>query len=181
MSRATTAASGLCLALGLGLAGAPARAEDQPVPAASATPAASPAPEPPRDRRLLNGHDFLPSVVSAPGPTYRLNGDPTGETRTYSWGGMGQAIRFQTVFLDQLAIRGNLTTSLASGIDGWSALVVGTSVQAGVGLGAEWSMAFGQSVRLGASLDVDSTPQLNLLVAAAIFNAIKTGGTDPAG
>jgi hypothetical protein len=121
------------------------------------------------------------TAASATGPTYRLDGTPTGETRTYTWGGMGQAIRFQTVFLDHLAIRGSLTTSLASGLDGWSALVVGTSVQAGVGLGAEWSMALGQSVRLGASLDVDSTPQLNLLVAAAIFNAIKTGGADPAG
>ena len=82
-----------------------------------------------RDRRLLNGHDYLPSVVTAPlavssfglevdfstasatGPTYRLHGDPTGETRTYTRGGVGQAIRFQTVFLDQLAIRGSLSSS----------------------------------------------------------------------
>ena len=208
MIRYAVAASGLCLALGLGVASGPARAEDPPAPATTAAPAASPTPPAtapaaeaaaPRNRRLLNGHDFLPSAVPAPiavstfslevgfsaatatGPTYRLDGDPTGETRTYSWGGMGQAIRFQTVFLDHLAIRGGLTTSLASGIDGWSALVVGTSVQAGVGLGAEWSMAVGDTVRLGASLDLDSAPQLNLLVAAAIFNAIKTGGADPAG
>jgi hypothetical protein len=202
VTRGLFVTGGLCVVLGLGLAPGLARAEDPHAlgaPAATSTPAAPPAPEPPRNRRLLNGHDFLPSAVSAPlavssfslevgfsaasatGPTYRLNGDPTGETRTYTWGGMGQAIRFQTVFLDQLAIRGNLTTSLASGIDGWSALVVGTSVQAGVGLGAEWSMPIGQSVRLGASLDVDSAPQLNLLVAAAIFNALKSGEADPAG
>jgi len=122
-----------------------ARAEDPPAPAAAApvpaAPAAATPSEPPRDRRLLNGHAFLPSSVEAPiavssfglevgftaasatGPTYRLNGDPTGETRTYSWGGMGQAIRFQTAFLDQLVIRGAITTSLASGLDGWWALV----------------------------------------------------------
>jgi len=217
---------GFIVALGLGLAAGPARAEAPPVPpatpaasastpsapapaagAASATPtaaspaqaAATPASEPPVDRRLLNGHVFLPSVVAAPiavssfglevgftsasatAPRYDIHGDPTGENRTYSWAGMGQAIRFQTVFFDQLALRGNLSTSLASGIDGWSVLVVGTSVQVGIGLGAEWSVPLGQSIRLGLSLDVDSAPQLNLLVAAAIFNAIKTGGADPAG
>jgi len=197
----------LCLALSLGLVAGAARAEDSRAlpaapaadPAPSAPPAAAPTPEPPRDRRLLNGHAFLPSAVAAPiavssfglevgfsvsnatGPTYRLDGDPTGETRTYAWGGMGQAIRFQTVFFDQLALRGAITTSLASGIDSWSALVVGTSVQGGIGLGAEWSMPVGQSVRLGVSLDLDSAPQLNLLVAAAIFHALKTGGADPAG
>jgi hypothetical protein len=228
MNQTLIASRHLIVALGLGLAAGAALAEAPPAPpatpaasastpsapapaagAASATPtaaaaspaqaAATPASEPPRDRRVLNGHVFLPSVVAAPiavssfalevgftaasatGPTYKLNGDPTGETRTYSWGGMGQAIRFQTVFFDQLAIRGGLVTSLASGIDSWSALVVGTSVQVGIGLGAEWSMPIGQSVRLGLSLDVESAPQLNLLVAAAIFNAIKTGGADPAG
>jgi hypothetical protein len=202
MPRLAAIAPGLALALLLNLLPGGASAEDPPA-AVAPTPAAPPpageAPEQPRNRRLLNGHDFLPSAVSAPlavssfalevgfsaasatGPTYRLDGEPTGETRTYSWGGLGQAIRFQTVFFDQLAIRGNLVTSLASGIDGWSALVVGTSVQAGIGLGAEWSMPIGHSVRFGASLDVDSAPQLNLLVAAAIFNAIQAGEADPAG
>jgi len=42
-------------------------------------------------------------------------------------------------------------------------------------------MPVGQSVRLGVSLDVDSTPQLNLLVAAAIFDAINSGAAEPAG
>jgi hypothetical protein len=196
------------LILALAMLSGAARAEDPPAPAAApaapaatasvpAAPSAATPPEQPRDRRLLNGHLFLPSSVEAPiavssfglevgftaasatGPTYNLRGEVTGE-RTYSWGGMGQAIRFQTAFLDQLVIRGAITTSLASGIDGWSALVVGTSVQAGVGLGAEWSMPVGQSIRLGVSFDLDSAPQLNLLVAAAIFSALPSG-SDPTG
>jgi len=194
----------LLLALGLCLLAGPAWGEDPPAPAPpAAAPATAPAatatpPGPPRDRRALNGHVFLPSNIEAPvavssfglevgfvaasatGPTYNLQGDVTGE-RTYTWGGMGQAIRFQTAFLDQLVVRGNLTTSLVSGIDGWSVLVVGTSVQAGVGLGAEWSTPIGQSVRLGVGLDVDSAPQLNVLVAAAIFSAIRSGAAEPAG
>jgi hypothetical protein len=193
---------GLCLVFGLGLAPGSVRAEDPPAPGtptATATPAPDPVPGQPRNRRLLNGHDFLPSAVSAPlavssfgleagfavgsatGPSFDINGNPIGENRTYSWGGLGQAIRFQTVFFDQLVLRGAITTSLASGIDGWSALVVGTTVQGGLGLGLEWSTPVGQSLRLGVSVDADSAPQLNLLVAAAIIHAIKTGRTDPAG
>ena len=193
---------GLCLALALGMTAGVASAEDPPAPpaapAASTSPAATAAAEPARDRRLLNGHAFLPSVVAPPiavssfglevdfasgsatGPTYDIHGDPTGENRTYSWLGVGQAIRFQTVFLDQLAIRGSLSSSIYSGIDGPSALVVGTTVQFGVGLGAEWSMPIGQQVRLGASLDVDTAPQINLLVAAAIIYAINQGELDAA-
>jgi hypothetical protein len=117
---------------------------------------------------------------TATGPAYDIHGDPTGENRTYSWLGMGQAIRFQTVFLDQLAIRGSLTTAVYSGSDKESVLVVGTSVVAGIGLGAEWSVPIGQQVRLGASLDVDTAPQLNLLVAAAIIYALKNGLIDSA-
>jgi hypothetical protein len=202
VTRRSIAALGLSLAVGLGAAAGPARAGEPPAAPDPGPVVASPDPglEPASaDRRLLNGHAFLPSSVAAPiaassfgleagfsvasatGPKYDLRGDPTGETRTYSWGGMGQAIRFQSVFFDQLAIRGAITTSLASGIDGWSALVVGTSVQAGIGLGAEWSMPIGSSVRLGFSLDLDSAPQLNLLVAAAIFDALRAGTAEPAG
>jgi hypothetical protein len=94
---------------------------------------------------------------------------------------MGESIRFQIVFLDQLVLRGAITTSVASGSDSRSALVVGTSVQAGVALGAEWSLPIGDRVRFGAGLDVDGTPQLNLLVAAAVIHALKAGQLDPAG
>jgi hypothetical protein len=116
---------------------------------------------------------------SATGPTFDIHGNPVGGNRTYGWVGMGQAVRFQSVFLEQLALRGALTTAVASGSDAWSVLVVGTSVQVGVSLGAEWSMALGKELRLGASLDLSSDPQLNLLVAAAVIYGVKNGAIDP--
>jgi hypothetical protein len=162
----------------------------------AATPPPAAAPEPPRDRRLLNGHAYPPSQVAPPiavssfglesdfatgsatGPTYDIHGNPVGGNRTYAWVGMGQAVRFQSVFLEQLALRGALTTAVASGSDGWSVLVVGTSVQVGVSIGAEWSLAIGKELRVGASLDLTSDPQLNLLVAAAVISALKNGAID---
>jgi hypothetical protein len=192
--------------LAVGLLAGPALAEDPPAatppgtaPVTAATPAIIPATEPPRDRRLLNGHAFQPSDVAPPipvssfglevdfasgsatAPKYDLQGNPTGEYRTYSWVGMGQAVRFQTQFFDQLLLRGALTTGLYSGIDTKSILVVGISVPVGISLGVEWSMPVGQQVRLGASLDVNNAPQLNLLVAAAIINAIRSDQVDGAG
>jgi hypothetical protein len=164
----------------------------------AATPPPAATPGTPGDRRLLNGHAFPPSSVAPPiavssfglesdfasgsatGPTFDIHGNPVGGNRTYSWVGMGQAVRFQSVFLEQLALRGALTTAVASGSDGWSVLVVGTSVQVGVSLGAEWSVAIGEALRLGASLDVSSDPQLNLLVAAAVIHGVKTGAIDAA-
>jgi hypothetical protein len=167
-------------------------------PAATLAPPAAPTPGAPGDRRLLNGHAFPPSQVAPPiavssfglesefsagnatGPTFDIHGNPVGENRTYGWVGMGQAVRFQSIFHEQLALRGALTTAVASGSDGMSVLVVGSSVQVGVSLGAEWSVAIGEALRLGASLDVSSDPQLNLLVAAAVIHALKNGAIDSA-
>lgn len=182
--------------LALLLASGPARA-DAPA-ATAAAPVATPAPapaEPKPNRRAIAGHEFLPSsTVSAPlavssfgmderltygsatGQLYDDAGNPTGQSRTYNWGGMVSAVRFQTALGDEFTIRGGFTVSLFSGTDSRSALVVGTTVQPGLTLGTEWSHAIGDAFRLGVSLDVDDSPQLNLLILAAIGNALRNGG-----
>jgi hypothetical protein len=183
----------LCLLLAAGLA----RAEGASAGADVATTSApvSPAQVPKVNRRAINGHEFLPSATvnaplavssfgmderlsygSATGQRYDLSGNPTGETRTYSFGGMVTGVRFQTALGEAFTVRGGFTISLFSGTDTLSALVVGTTLQPGLQLGAEWSRAFGEQWRIGVSLDYDNSPQLNLLIMAAIRAAIDNGG-----
>jgi hypothetical protein len=188
----------LLLASGVARAAEPAPA---PAPAPEAAPAsasavgatATPAPRP--NRRAIADHEFLPSTTvgaplavssfgmderltygSATGQIYDADGLPTGRSRTYNWGGIVSGVRFQTALGDEFIIRGGFTVSLFSGTDSRSALVVGTTVQPGVQLGAEWSHALGDALRIGVSLDVDDSPQLNLLIMAAIANALQNGG-----
>jgi hypothetical protein len=175
---------------------ASAEASTTPPPPAAATPAA---PEPParvENRRQVGGHTFLPGNSSSEGPlavssfgvdaTFGL-GTATGQVfeggawvrdskRTYEFGGMGTTISFQSVFWDRWALRGALVASFFSGIDGPSALVVGATARVGATLGGEWSHAVGERFRWGLSLDLDRSPQLNILVAAAILEALRDPG-----
>jgi hypothetical protein len=97
-------------------------------------------------------------------------------TRSYDYGGMGSTISFQSVFWDHWTLRGALVASFFSGIDGPSALVVGASAKAGGVLGGEWSRAVGERFRWGLSLDLEKIPQVNILVAAAILEALRDPG-----
>jgi hypothetical protein len=181
-------------ALALLLSAGLARAEAPPSTLAEPAAPAATAPSTP-SRRAIAGHEFLPSATvnaplavssfamderlsygSATGPQYDLAGNPTGETRTYSYGGMITGVRFQTAIGESFAIRGGFTVSLFSGTDTLSALVVGTTIQPGVQLGGEWSRPIGERWRVGVSLDYDNSPQLNILVMAAIRAAIDNGG-----
>lgn len=198
-TRNEVASVATCLTLALGMGGGVASAETGPgASAPSAGTATAPAPGPPptsrADRRAINGHQFLPGVVEAPlavssfglserlsygsatGQRYDLAGEPTGETRTYSFGGVVTDVGFQTVLGEAFVIRGDLTVSIFSGTDSVSALVVGTTLQPGLALGAAWSYPLSEQVRIGLSLDADRSPQLNLLIMAAILDAIQRGG-----
>jgi len=148
--------------------------------------------------RTVNGHVFMPSPIvpppvattnfsvgmllgtgSATGPKYDINGDPIpGETQDYTYAALGQSLSYEFAFLKNFTGRLNLSTSLYSGLDGPSALVVGVSIRVGGGAGLTWSMPLGDQFRLGASIDVSYAPQLNLLVAAAVLAALQ-GNFDP--
>jgi len=178
----------LFLCAGLARAEAPPSAPEEPAAPSPNTPSKA-------NRRSIAGHEFLPSALvnaplavssfamderlsygSATGAQYDLAGNPTGETHTYSFGGIVTGVRFQTAIGESFAVRGGLLVSLFSGTDTLSALVVGTTVQPGVTLGAEWSRPLGERWRIGVSLDYDNSPQLNLLIMAAIRAAIDNGG-----
>jgi hypothetical protein len=159
-----------------------------------------PASPPPRQEepRTVNGHLFQPSLVvrgpfttthfalgmlfgsgSATGPVYDLQGAVVG-TRDYTFVALGQALSFEWAFLQGLSARLDVVTSLYSGIDRPSVLVVGATVRAGAGGGLAWSMPLGDSWRIGAALDLSYAPQFDILVAAALRKAIDEGSIDAA-
>ena len=152
------------------------------------------------DRRQIAGHAFIPTSTSidapvpvssfgletnlaygtATGPFYDQDGNLVDSSRIYDVGGFGETIRFQFDVSRHLVLRGRVATSLVSGIDKESALVVGTTALAGGSLGAEWSTPLGQSARLGLSLDLERAPQLNLMVIAAVLQALHNHFVDSA-
>lgn len=164
-----------------------------------AAPAARAVDEPPTTSgRTVNGHTFMPSLVIAPpvavtsfsvgmllgtggatGPKYDVGGNPIpGQTNDYTYAALGQSLTYEFAFLGNFTGRLGLLTSLYTGVDGPSALVVGTTVRVGGQAGLTWSFPLGDAFRLGASADVDYSPQLNLLVAAAVLAALQ-GTYDP--
>jgi hypothetical protein len=151
--------------------------------------------EPPllSDRRHIAGHAFLPtsSGVDAPlavtsfgletnlvyghatGPFYDRNGILIDSSRTYDVGGFGESVRYQWAANEHLALRGVLTTALVSGLNRSAAMVVGTTALVGGSVGAEGSFAVADTARLGFALDVQRTPQLNVLVSGAVLKALQ--------
>lgn len=161
--------------------------------AALATPSARALDEPPAPSpREVNGHVFMPSIVIPPpvavgsfsvamllgtggasGPSYDSSGNVTG-TRDYTYAALGQMLTYEFAFLKNFTGRLNLLTTLYTGVDGPSILVVGTTVRLGGGAGLTWSFPLGNAFRLGVSVDVSYSPQLNLLVAAAVLAALQS-------
>ena len=146
--------------------------------------------------REVNGHVFMPSLVIPPplavgsfavgmllgtggatGPQYDSGGNVVG-TKDYTYAALGQVLGYEFAFLKNFTGRLSLLTSLYTGVDGPSVLVVGTTVRLGGGAGLTWSFPLGSQFRLGAAVDVNYSPQLNLLVAAAVLAALN-GTFDP--
>jgi len=157
-------------------------------------------PPPSSDRRHIAGHAFLPtsSGVDAPvavtifgletnlvyghatGPFYDRDGILIDSSRTYDVGGFGESVRFQWAANEYLALRGILTTALVSGLNRSAAMVVGTTALVGGSVGAEGSFAVADTARLGFALDVQRTPQLNVLVSGAVLKALQERVLDAA-
>jgi len=134
--------------------------------------------------RTLNEHRFLPAA-DVPWPftvtsltSYLLLG--YGETtsqftiRNQTFGGTreyaaaGGFLAYEYAFLDYFSARAHLSETIFSGINGGSALAVGTQVQIGFGFGATASLPIGDTLRVGFLLDYDTVPRLGLTVAAGL-------------
>jgi hypothetical protein len=134
--------------------------------------------------RTLNGHRFLPAA-DVPWPftvtslasslilgygettsTFTILNRTFGGTREYA--AAGGFLAYEYAFLDYFSARAHLTEAIFSGINGNSALAVGTQVQIGFGIGATASLPIGDTARVGLLLDWDTTPRLGLTVASGL-------------
>ena len=176
------------------VASAPAAAQTTaagaPVPEAGKSPAASVAAanNPERDR-TLGGHAFIPTLLvrspfavnaiqidlvygagNATGTKFSITGREQGEA-TYSIAAMGQTFAFEHKLAEGLSLAGGFVTSLYSGIDGPSAVVVGLEVGAGLFERLTWGGNLGP-VRTAVTLDASYAPRYGILVLDAIEAAL---------
>ncbi len=169
----------------------PAAAEEPPAGAATPAPLAAPAPAHDASRvesRVLNGHVFMPSAV-VPGAltttsfgTFFLLGFGTTSgsmqvgDKTYSgnfdYAGTGAALAYEYAFQRYFSARFQLNDVIYSGIDGPSAIVVGTSIQFSGSIGATASLPIGDSLRVGVLFDAGTTPGLGLTIGEGIKTII---------
>jgi hypothetical protein len=177
--------------------------EPAPAPAASdagtTTVAAPPPTAPPREAgpvaeqgagRTLNGHRFMPTgfvvdpfVQTSLGSILILGlGSTTGHLQagdrvfsgSFDYAGMGALITYERAFGEHFSARIALENFIYSGINGESALVIGSTLQVGVGGGGTGSIRLGDSVRLGALFDVSYAPNLALTIGSGISSIIET-------
>jgi hypothetical protein len=146
----------------------------------------------------MNGHVFLPSALvdtpfrettfklglaygfgTATGPRFIVSNGQVVQSgqADYSFADFGQTFRYEYRFAEWLSAGLVILTNLYSGIDGPSAVAVGAEIGIGAGLRVKAGHRFGP-VETAIIVDVATTPQLSLLMAAAIARAIQDGVID---
>jgi hypothetical protein len=191
----------LVAVLALLTAGGAASAQEQAVPPTAVTPTpAVPAQEATPDRapsledttpprRVLNGHVFMPSA-EVPGAltttsfaTYLIMvyGNTSGSAQigdqlysgTFDYAGVGALLGYEYAFLNYFSARFSITELVYSGINGSSALVIGTSVSTAATLGFTASLPIGDSLKLALLVDGGIGPGLALTIGSGISSIIK--------
>jgi hypothetical protein len=175
-------------------------AADEPASAATTAPATAnttaveqvPVPE----GRILNGHVFMPSAT-VPGALTTTSfgsflvlgyGKTTGSvtvgdkqyTGNFDYAGVGAIIGYEYAFLKYFSARLAINEIVFSGINGSSAIVIGTTLATGFNLGVTASLPIGDSLRLGVLLDAGFQPGLALTIANGLQSIISscTTGSD---
>ncbi|MGZ6035854.1 MAG: hypothetical protein ACXWLG_10445 [Myxococcaceae bacterium] len=140
--------------------------------------------------RVLNGHVFMPSAV-VPGAltttsfaTYLITvyGNTSGSaqigdqlyTGTFDYAGVGATLGFEYAFLKYFSARLQITELVYSGINGSSALVIGTAVSTAASLGFTASLPIGDSLKLALLVDGGIGPGLALTIGSGINSIIKS-------
>ena len=166
--------------------------------AAAQVPTSVPAPQPQAsapapsaqnaEGRTLAGHTFIPSAV-VPGALVTTSfgsflllavGSASGTLQvgdrtfdgTYHYAGVGALLGYEYGFGEHVSARFTIDESMYSGIDGPSAITVGTKFQAGGSLGATVSFQPVDSLRVGVLLDAGTTPGLALTIGLGIKSLI---------
>jgi hypothetical protein len=91
---------------------------------------------------------------------------------TFDYAGVGAIVAFEYAFLRYFSARLTVNEIVYSGINGSSAIVVGTSVQGGGALGVTASMPVGESLRLGVLFDAGIAPGLALTIGSGLRSII---------
>lgn len=136
------------------------------------------------DRRTLNGHNFMPAaeaqwpftITSLTSQLLLGYGKTTANLQirdqtfsgTMEYAGIGGILAYEYGFMDYFSVRAQLNDTIYSGINGKSALAVGTEVQFGFGIGATASLPIGDTLRLGVLFDFFTNPALGLTVASGL-------------
>ena len=140
--------------------------------------------------RVLNGHVFLPSRRVAGALTTTsfgtfletAYGTTTGSAQigdklysgTFDYAGVGAILGYEYAFLDHFSVRFSIEELVYSGINGSSALVIGTALSTGATLGFTASLPIGDSIKVGLLLDGAIGPGLALTIGSGISSIIKS-------
>ncbi|HET6410709.1 MAG TPA: transporter [Anaeromyxobacter sp.] len=142
------------------------------------------------DRRVLNGHVFMPStdvpppfvttsfasaMVVGAGQTsasYQVGDQVFSGTLQYA--GIGGVLAYEYGFLNHFQVRVKLSEIIYSGTSGKSAIVVGTTLQGGGSAGFTASLPLGDSARVGFLFDAGYQPNLALTIGTAIKSVIDS-------
>jgi hypothetical protein len=145
--------------------------------------------------RILNGHVFMPSAT-VPGALVTTSfvsdlilglGSTTGNftvgdrqfNGTYDYGAIGAFLGYEYAFARYFSARLSINDIIYSGINGKSAIAVGTQLQFGVTAGVTASMPVGDTLRVGVLFDAGSVPALALTIGSglrAIIDRCRSGG-----
>ncbi|MGZ6060010.1 MAG: hypothetical protein ACXWLP_11165 [Myxococcaceae bacterium] len=164
-------------------------------PTTEATPPTEPAPaqlleNAPPAGRVLNGHVFMPSNRVAGALTTTsfgtfLNtafGNTTASVQIgdqlysggFDYAGIGATLGYEYAFLNYFSVRFTIDEFVYSGINGSSALVIGTALSTGGTLGFTASLPIGDSLKVGILLDGAIGPGLALTIGSGINTIIKS-------
>jgi hypothetical protein len=140
--------------------------------------------------RVLNGHVFIPSAIVSGALTTTsfvtyleiAYGKTTGSQQigdqlysgSFDYAGVGAIVGFEYAFLKYFSARLTINELVYSGINGESALVIGTSVATSFGLGLTASLPIGDSLRVGLLVDGGVGPGLALTIGSGINTIIKS-------
>src|SRR5215472_15949522 len=151
---------------------------------------------PPSEGRILNGHTFMPAasvrgpfVVTSFGSFMNIGyGSTTGEFQVgnsvfnggFDYALFGATLDYELAFLRYLSARLAVNPDVFSGVNGSSALAVGSRLQVGVSAGLTASIPLGNAVRVGFLLDAGFGPNVLLSIGQGM-RALIDSCRQPAG
>lgn len=146
--------------------------------------------------RILNGHVFMPTdSVPVPFATTSFGSamllgygatstnlviDGLDSANALHYAGTGGLLRYELSILDHFSMRAGVGTLIYSGIDGQSALAIGSSVVFGIEAGVTGTLLVGNRVRLSLLFDFKYSPSIALTIGTGV-NAIVSSCGSPDG